>query len=683
MTSRILLLKLAALLGLAACGPSDSGTPGNGNNNNNNNTVQACVSDADGDGICDEHEGRAQNVDTDGDGTPDYQDLDSDGDGIADSVERGNVAPGSPPVDSDGDAIPDFRDLDSDQNGIPDNMDGMGDQDQDSIPDFADLDDDGDGIADAKELQESPFDPPDSDGDGVPDYKDTDSDDDDILDMHEGGGGFTDTDQDSIPDYLDLDSDNDGIPDAIEAGDSDPNTPPVDTDGDLIPDYRDPDSDNDGLPDSLEDPNGNGVVDPGETDPRNADSDGDGVTDLIEVAAGTDPNNPTDNPQAHGDFVFMVPFEEPPSPTEDDLDFSTSLVAVDVYVLVDRSGSMTSEITSIRTNMQTVANNITCPPLGTGDPATCIPDVWWGVGTVGYAGSGGQPYTNHLDLQSNPSLITSNLPTSEPGGCCAEPLQLATWSVVTGNGSAASGCSVTDAYLARTSCDGSPAGPTGIGYPCFRPGALPVVLLTTDEAPTSTQNCPGLTTVISAANAIGARIVGIKGSGGAAQLQTDLAALATGTGAVDANNGNAPLVMQGDDANAANAIENGIRLLANGVPLDLSARSVDDPADGVDAVTNFVDRLETLQLGTPECTSGLTDQDTNSDGYPDQFVQVIAGTPVCWRLVPKQNITIEPTREPQVFMATVEVWGDNVTLLDTRDVYFLVPPLVDIPIIPQ
>ena len=93
--------------------------------------------------------------------------------------------------------------------------------------------------------------------------------------------------------------------------------------------------------------------------------------------------------------------------------------------------------------------------------------------------------------------------------------------------------------------------------------------------------------------------------------------------------------------------------------------------------------LETLQLGTPECTAGLTDQDSNSDGYPDLFVQVIAGTPVCWRLVPKQNVTIEPTREPQVFMATVEVWGDNVTQLDTRDVYFLVPPLVDIPIIPQ
>lgn len=32
------------------------------------------------------------------------------------------------------------------------------------------------------------------------------------------------------------------------------------------------------------------------------------------------------------------------------------------------------------------------------------------------------------------------------------------------------------------------------------------------------------------------------------------------------------------------------------------------------------------------------------------------------------------TREPQMFKAVITVFGDGVTALDTRDVYFLVPP---------
>jgi hypothetical protein len=40
---------------------------------------------------------------------------------------------------------------------------------------------------------------------------------------------------------------------------------------------------------------------------------------------------------------------------------------------------------------------------------------------------------------------------------------------------------------------------------------------------------------------------------------------------------------------------------------------------------------------------------------------------------------VEPTTEPQIYMATVQVWGDDVTLLDERDVYFLVPPVIEGP----
>lgn len=56
------------------------------------------------------------------------------------------------------------------------------------------------------------------------------------------------------------------------------------------------DSDSDGLADNIEDADGDGVVDPGETDPHNPDSDGDGVRDGQEVQWGTDPLDPMSCP---------------------------------------------------------------------------------------------------------------------------------------------------------------------------------------------------------------------------------------------------------------------------------------------------------------------------------------------------------------------------------------------------
>jgi hypothetical protein len=655
------------MVALAGCG---------GNSGGGDDDADASIEelpDADGDTISDDDEGRGSDVDTDGDGIPDYEDEDSDGDGIPDYREAGDTTTTTPPVDSDGDGIPDFRDLDSDGNGRSDTVDGVDDIDGDGIGNFADLDDDGDTLLDTYEIGPSPDMPLDSDSDGTPDFQDFDSDNDTISDFHERA---SDPDMDEIPAYVDDDSDGDCIPDALEAGDADLATPPVDTDGDTRPDFLDIDSDNDGLTDGAEDANCNGIVDDGETSATSDDTDGDGVSDLVEVAAGTDPTDPADNPQENGDFVFVVPYEEPPDPTQDDLDFSTDLAIVDVYVLIDRSGSMTAEITSVRANMQTVLNNLTCPPLGTGDPADCIADLWSGSGTIGYADSGGQPYTNHLDLQPDPSLTGPAIATSEPSGCCEETLTLAAWSVVTGQGTGTSGCSLSSSYAARATCAGSPAGVMGIGYPCFRPNALPVILFSTDEsfASSGTFNCPTIATMTTAANAIGAKIIGIQGEGGGGALTTELEGIATDTGAIDALMGGAPLVFDGADASAATAIETGIRRLANGVPLDISATPVDDTSDAVDAVAEFVDHLETLQLGTPECTDGLTDQDTNADGFADLFLDVLPGTPVCWRLVPKQNTTVMATDMPQLFMATIEVFGDGVTLLDTRDVFFLVPP---------
>lgn len=81
-----------------------------------------------------------------------------------------------------------------------------------------------------------------------------------------------------------VDTDSDGIPDASE----DPNRDGIVDAGETDPLHVD--SDRDGLPDGVEDRNRDGRVGVGETDPRLRDTDRDGVGDGLEViVTGTDP----------------------------------------------------------------------------------------------------------------------------------------------------------------------------------------------------------------------------------------------------------------------------------------------------------------------------------------------------------------------------------------------------------
>lgn len=236
--------------------------------------------DEDGDGITNGHECTADPCeDTDGDGTPDYQDTDSDGDSIPDSVE----APTGIPIDTDNDDTPDFQDTDSDDDGISDSVEAAGgitvDTDDDGKADYRDVDSDDDAIPDEVECPEQLC--VDTDHDGTPDYRDTDSDNDTIEDMYEGGWQYPDRDGDGLPNYLDEDSDGDGLLDKDERGSD---KAPRDTDGDDIPDFWDTDSDNDGLSDADEKAYG--------TDPTRMDTDGDEVDDNTEVLIGCDPLMP-------------------------------------------------------------------------------------------------------------------------------------------------------------------------------------------------------------------------------------------------------------------------------------------------------------------------------------------------------------------------------------------------------
>ncbi len=259
-------------------------------------------------------------TDSDGDGTPDFQETDSDNDGIPDATEVG-LDPTNP-IDSDGDGTPDYRDTDSDNDLIDDAIEGSSDSDGDGIPDYVDIgstgDSDGDGIPDTVECVAYPA-CADTNGDGQPDYLDTDSDGDGISDAAEAGIDPTtpiDTDNDGTPDYQDTDSDGDatddsvegvsdndgdGIPDYVDAASAGPAPNAGDSDGDGIADIIEctlypfcADSDNDGTPDYMEtDSDNDGISDAVETGTAINDADVDGIDDAIDVdlTGGLDLNN--------------------------------------------------------------------------------------------------------------------------------------------------------------------------------------------------------------------------------------------------------------------------------------------------------------------------------------------------------------------------------------------------------
>jgi hypothetical protein len=656
---------LALLIASFGCGDDDRPT-----------TLDGAVfrPDEDGDTIADQDEGSSASLDTDGDGTPDYLDTDSDNDGIPDAVEAGDEDVNTPPVDSDADGIPDFQDFDSDNNGIPDAREGTGDNDGDGIPDYADEDDDDDGLTDAEELMGRIDFPRDTDDDGIPDFRDPDSDNDTILDGTERLD--RDTDGDGVPDREDLDSDDDGIPDSVEAGDDDLSTLPVDSDGDRLPDYRDADSDNDGLPDANEAAAG--------TDPTNGDTDGDGVSDLIEVGAGTDALDPADNPRANGDFVFVVPFEEPARPSRDTLLFRTNVQLADVYFLFDITGSMSGEISAMRDATIEVIERLTCEDYGMtctsdGDcefpadavcsaggrcienPETsfCISDLWTGVGT--YTGNSDE-YANLLSLQEIPMLTQGAIPSSANGGGASEALYESAACVAE-----------------RTECSATGCTPGGIGCPSFRTDAIRMMITLTDEDNECTSCSPN---TASEAGMIlvdrGVLFAGIN-AGTDTQAQLDLEALATAANSFNSDGG--PLVFAGDadvgEEMLINAVTDAVNEVVRNVPLYVTIDPRDEPDDAGDAL-QFIERLET-NITRPGCA--LLDElaDVNPmDGFNETFPEVPPGERVCWDLVVRPNRTVAPTEEPQLFRATLTVTG-NGSPLDRREVFFLVPPAIDEP----
>ena len=518
----------------------------------------------------------------------------------------------------------------------------------------------------------------DVDGDGdadIPCESLFDTDGDTIADQHEGDG---DLDGDGVANHLDDDSDGDGISDREEAGDDDICTHPANHDTDEWPDAYDRDSDNDGLSDADE------VSGDNPTDPYNPDSDGDGFTDLAEVAAGVDPNDEwVGIPE--GDFFVVLPYGGPEE--HRNLTFGTDIEIADVYFLVDTTASMSDTISDVVSSLESV--------IVPGIQAT-IDDAWIGVGrfedfTISSYGSSGThagvvpglptgdvPFFNHTvvrDPNTEMALImeaVGYLAHTGIGGDVPESHTEGLYQTATGEGN--------PGFVDPQVCEVRPDDPVPPrGYPCFRPGALPIVVLVTDAdmhngpgGSNSYVGVPGHTVdeAITELNAIGARVIGVGSAAMSAAALTDMEYVATGTGTVDVTG--APLVYD-CAAEVSYDVVDAISDLAGGTPQDVSTTTEDLPdwdeylARGepeVDA-RGFIRAIRPSRAIPPEGVTGGIDDTT--------FRMVIPGTRVEFEVV-FQNDFVGPRDTSRIYEALIIVLGNGVARLDERHVYIVVPP---------
>ena len=587
--------------------------------------------------------------------------------------------------DLDGDGIPDAWDPDANGDAIPD-ADQPGDLDGDGIPNAADTDTDGDGIPNA--IEQDAAEPVDTDRDGLPDAIDRDSDGDTIEDRHDG---LFDPDGDGLPGFRDLDTDGDGVPDATEAGDANPATPPAtcpyeidlvtgETATDGAPDWRDFDRDGDGVGDGDE--LGRGL------DPCDPDTDGDGFGDLVEVARERVECPRGGDGEACGcaldpasgipdtDYYVVLPYEAPA--LERTLAFETSLRVADIFFLADTTISMSQTLARIKDTVAAPANGLIARV------GTTVPVAWFGGGA-------------HDDFPLHPygggddEVFALAAPMTPPdrahevaAGFAAMPLHVggdypeghteALFQIATGRGGTwrhEGFFYSVERYLER--CENG-----AWGAACFRSNALPIIVHFTDACahegpPGDVATCQAYTfgaltpapatwaTATDALRARSIRYVGINTSDARCELS-------------DAPSAESPCFFLHQTARATGTLDTTGRALVYDLPdggasgdafVDTVAAAIEEVATRVPFDVDAIVRAGHSDRPDVDPTAFTTVLD-------GPFTGVLPGTELTFR-VRLENRVYPGGAHPEVFVSLIDVRGDEVTVLDTRAVYAVVP----------
>lgn len=404
------------------------------------------------------------------------------------------------------------------------------------------------------------------------------------------------------------------------------------------------DTDADGLSDEDELARG--------TDPNDEDSDGDGVSDGVEVLAGTNPTSATSTIPPT-DFYVVLPHEGPSVLRE--LDFTARLGRGDIFFLVDTTGSMGVAINNVRSSLSTVI----VPAV-----RDAIVDVTMGVGdyrdfpVAPYGSPGDWPFQMRQTMTSDVAAVQTALGALTPGGGNDGPE-----SALEGLYGAASG----------GSC------PDGFGAACFRHASHPIIVLVTDaemhNGPGGANAYSGVaarswaeTTAALVANDV--KVVGVAVDPVAFPVPIPIPiplaarphllelARATSSRAFDGRE----TVYDAPGGSVSTAVVDGIAALVGAATQDVTSRTVDDESDAIDA-------REFIQAVTPLRATRATTYDATT------FYGVAGGTTITFQ-VEFRNDFLPSQTHVQIFRAYIEVYDTaSMTVVDTRNVYIVVPPV--------
>jgi hypothetical protein len=374
---------------------------------------------------------------------------------------------------------------------------------------------------------------------------------------------------------------------------------------------------------------------------------------------------------------IVVPYMDDPVPSKHTMAFDTGIRAMDVYFLVDTTGSMWEEIDVLRASFTTtVAAGLTL----------LVPDLQLGVGHFDdypiepFGGEGDETYENLLSLTPSVSAAQAAVDALPDGWGSDYPESnvVALWTVATGDPTPTS------------PLQPSPACAAGLfGYPCFRTGALPVIVLISDaefhngpggqDPYTADLAAPTFERTVEALVAAHMQVISVR-SQSTTGTDADYIALAQGTGSVD--NAGSPLVFNVDShgAELGERVVTGAQVLVGSVPMDVGVAARDDPADGLDAALliesitpNTVDAVEDPRPPGGTCVMGLPTADTDGDGSQDTFAGVLPGIKVCFDITARNTIA-PPDGEAHFYRVFIGIIGDGVALLDMRELTLIVPP---------
>jgi len=411
-----------------------------------------------------------------------------------------------------------------------------------------------------------------------------------------------------------------------------------------LPDGGPADTDNDGIPDSAEASFG--------TDPNVADTDGDGVTDGVEVLAGTNPLDPNSTIPPT-DFYVVLPYMDPEQ--HKPLDFTARLGRADIYFLVDTTGSMLLPIHNVRDSLATTI----VPAVN-----AAIADAVMGVGDFRDFNNGAPMDDMMYGGPTDYVFHNDQSLTTDVGA-----VQNALNALSIGDGDDGPESSTEALYLAA---GGTCAGASGFGAACFRSMSHPIIVHVTDapfhNGPGGSNPYPssfGLHTwdqMVAALNAQNVRVVGAAiGTFGIFASQSDLNALAMATMSRAASGGTT--VYRAMGGTVSTSVVSGIADLVGAAHQDVSARSIDDTTDAVDA-TQFITAI------TPQSSSRPVD---HMDATT--FYGVPGGTTVTFD-VTFVNDTVPAQGHVQLYKAFIEVFDvASHTALDRRNVYIVIPAM--------